>query len=216
MAKKILTKVHELMRLKHYSYRTEKSYIYWMKKFYYFHNKKDPKTMNGNHIEKFLTYLAVDQKVSASTQNQALNALCFLYKKVLKKEIDFNNFKRVKRKRNIPVILSKEEIDKIFSFLYGKYLLVSQILYSSGLRLFEALSLRVKDVDFKYLQIIVRSGKGDKDRRTILPEKLILPLKKQIEYRRKIHEKDLNYNNGYVDLPYRINKKYPNASKEFI
>ena len=216
MAKKILTQVHEIMRLKHYSFRTEKSYIYWMKKFYYFHKRKDMFELNGEHIKEFLSYLAVEEKVSASTQNQALNALLFLFKEILKKEVNFSDFIRAKKRTYIQVVLSKNEIDHIFSYLNGTHLLICQLLFGSGLRLTEALSIRVKDIDFDFLQIIIRSGKGDKDRRTVLPERLVEPLRQQIERRKQIHERDLKVGKGDVNLPARLDKKYPNASKDFI
>lgn len=214
--KKLLTQVHEIIRKKHYSIRTEIAYTNWMKKFYYFHNKKDPKSMGGKEIKQFLTYLANERKVASSTQNQALNALIFLYKNVLKREnIDGYDFVRAKKPQLIPEVLSQDEARKLLSNLKGTYWLIASILYGSGLRLLECLRLRVKDIDFEYKQIIIRQGKGAKDRRTMLPDKLMDPLRKQIEKIRNIHEKDLQNGNGRVMLPYAIERKYRNASRDF-
>ena len=214
--KKILPKVHELMRKKHYSVRTEKSYINWMKRFYYFHKQKNPDDMGENEVNEFLNHLAVEEKVSASTQNQALNSLLFLYKEILKREnFKFANFTRAKKPQRIPVVLSKREVELIFSNLQGVYYLICNLLYGAGLRLNECLSLRVQDIDFDYLQMIVRRGKGDKDRRTILPDKLFEPLKEQLIIRKRIHEKDISQGYGIVNLPDAVSKKYPDAIKEF-
>ena len=214
--KKILTKVHEVMRRKHYSIRTEKSYIHWMKRFYYFSKQKNPIEMGEDEVNDFLDYLAVREKVAASTQNQALNALLFLYKEVLKREdFSFSDFTRAKKSVKIPVVLSKREIDLIFSKLHGVHLLICNLLYGTGLRLNECLRLRVKDIDFDYQQIIIKSGKGEKDRRTILPVKLIDTLKEQIRNRERLHDRDISQGFGFVNLPYALLKKYPGASKEF-
>ena len=214
--KKILTQVHELMRRKHYSIRTEKSYINWMKRFYYFHKQKSPEEMGENEVNEFLNNLAVNEKVSASTQNQALNSLLFLYKNVLKREnFKFGNFTRAKKPKRIPVVLSKREVELIFSNLEGVYHIICSLLYGAGLRLNECLSLRVQDIDFDYFQITIRRGKGDKDRRTMLPEKLEHPLKEQLIIRKRIHEKDISQGYGIVNLPDAINKKYPSANKEY-
>ncbi len=215
MAKKILTQVHELMRTKHYSLKTEKSYIHWMKRFYYFHNQTDIQEMNGKHIQDFLTHLAVNEKVSASTQNQALNALLFLFREILHREMDFSNFTKAKRSFQLPVVLSKNEIDRIFVHIEGVYLLICKLMYGSGLRLSEVLSLRIKDIDFSYKQLIIRNSKGGKDRRTILPIQLNDALKSQIIQRKQLHKKDLDAGYGDVDLPNGIAKKYKNASKSF-
>lgn len=214
--KKILTQVHELMRIKHYSIRTEKSYINWMKRFYYFHKQKNPEEMGENEVNEFLNNLAVKEKVSASTQNQALNSLLFLYKNVLKREnFKFGNFTKAKKPKGIPVVLSKREIELIFSNLEGVYYLICNLLYGAGLRLNECLSLRIQDIDFDYSQIIIRRGKGSKDRRTMLPEKLINSINEQLVIRKRIHEHDIAQGYGIVDLPNAISRKYPNANKEF-
>jgi len=214
--KKLLEQVSELMKMKHYSIRTEKSYTYWMKKFYFFHNKKHPKEMGEKEITEFLSYLANIESVSASTQNQALNGLIFLYKEILHRgDLQIENFVRAKMPERIPVVLSKEEVVKVLSNLKGVYWLIGNLLYGSGLRLMEALRLRVKDIDFAYKQILIRNAKGAKDRRTMLPEKLIKPLKRQIQKRKILHQEDLEESAGYVYLPNAIAKKYINAEKQF-
>lgn len=214
--KKLLIKVKELIRKKHYSIRTEKSYIFWMKQFYYYFNERNPAEMGTKEISKFLTYLANVRKVSSSTQNQALNALIFLYKDVLNYEISSFEFTRAKLSQRVPVVLSKNEVHQILDNLSGIHWLVANLLYGSGLRLLEALRLRVKDMDFEYQQIIVRRGKGQKDRRTMLPKQLFEPLKEQIDKRRILHENDLKFGFGDVYLPDSLARKYPNASKDLI
>jgi len=214
--KKLLEQVIELMKMKHYSIRTEKSYTYWMKKFYFFCNKKNPRDMGEKEITEFLSYLANVENVSASTQNQALNGLIFLYKEILHRDdLQIDHFVKAKMPERIPVVLSKEEVDRVLSNLKGVYSLIANLLYGSGLRLMEALRLRVKDIDFAYRQILIRNAKGAKDRRTMIPEKLLKPLKRQIQKRKILHQEDLEESTGYVYLPNAIAKKYPNAEKQF-
>ena len=213
---KLLDMVRNQIRLRHYSIRTEETYVSWIKKFIFFHNKRHPKDMGESEVERFLSHLAVKRKVSASTQNQALSALLFLYKNVLKKELKFiKNTVSAKRHRHIPVVFSREEIEKIFIHLKGTPWLVANLLYGSGLRLMESIRLRRQDIDFDYNQIIVRSGKGEKDRKTMLPLSLKSPLKTQLEKVKIIHTEDIRDGFGEVFLPYALSKKYPNASKEF-
>jgi len=214
--KKLLTQVKELIRKKHYSYRTEKTYIFWMKKFYYYFKERNPAEMGVKEISQFLTYLANERKVSSSTQNQALNALIFLYKEVLNYEIGSFEFTRAKLPQRVPVVLSKNEVHQILNNLSGIHWLVANLLYGSGLRLLEALRLRVKDVDFEYKQIMVRRGKGQKDRRTMLPKQLFEPMKEQVNKRKILHENDLKSGFGDVYLPDSLARKYPNASKDLI
>ncbi|MBC8382641.1 MAG: integron integrase [Candidatus Cloacimonetes bacterium] len=214
--KKLLEQVSEIIKMKHYSIRTEKSYTYWMKKYYFFHNKKNPKDMGEKEITEFLSFLANVENVSASTQNQALNALIFLYKEVLHRDnIQVNNFIRAKTPKRIPVVLSKEEVEKVLSNLKGVYWLIGSLLYGSGLRLMEVLRLRVKDIDFAYRQILIRDAKGAKDRRTMLPEKLVKHLKRQIQKRKILHQEDLEEDQGYVYLPNAIANKYTKAERQF-
>ena len=178
---KFLDYVREVIRTNHFSYSTEKTYIGWIYRFIIFHNKRHPEEMGGKEIAEFLTYLAVERKVSASTQNQALNALVFLHKKVLKIPLDDFDFKHARIGKRLPVVFSRDEAQDVLSNLHGEFNLMASLLYGSGLRLTECLKLRIKDIDFKLNEIIVRAGKGDNDRRTILPSLLIPQLKRQIE-----------------------------------
>lgn len=171
MKPKLLDQVREKIRLRHYSIRTEQSYLDWTKRYILFHNKKHPKEMGAPQVEAFLTHLAVKRNVAASTQNQALNAILFLYKEVLELDLPrLKNIKRGKRSERLPVVFSKTEIQAIMAYLDGVYWLMAQLLYGAGLRLMESVRLRVKDVDFGYGQIVVRDGKGKKDRMTMLPK----------------------------------------------
>jgi len=178
---KLLDKVRKVIRAKQFAYSTEKTYVNWIYRFIVFQNKKHPKDMGSSEIAEYLRYLASERKVSASTQNQALNALVFLYKHVLEKELLDFNFKHAHIGTRLPVVLSRNEISKLFAHLDGEYVLMTSLLYGSGLRLMECLRLRVKDIDFEMNEIVVRLGKGDNDRRTILPNSLIMNLKHQIE-----------------------------------
>lgn len=213
---KILDQVRALMRMRHYSYETEKRYVYWMKQFFFFHKLRHPKEMGAKEIEAFLTYLAVERNVSASTQNQALAALLFLYREVLKTDLPWlENFTPAKKSKHVPVVLTKEEVNLVLSRLSGVNWIIANLLYGSGLRLSEALRLRVKDLDFGYKQITVRDGKGGKDRFTVLPEKLIEPLRKQLAEAKTIHERDLKIGLGKVEMPFALAKKYPNSESEW-
>ena len=216
MPKKLLDQVRDEIRYRHYSIRTEEAYTQWIKRFILYHNKKHPAQMGAKEIKEYLTYLAVKQKVASSTQNQALNALVFLYKEVLKLEIaDFSEFKKAKRPAKIPLVLNEIEIDKLFQNLDGVYYLIAKLLYGSGLRLLEALRLRVKDIDFTYKEITVRDGKGAKDRVTLLPVSAIESLKLHLKKVKIIHQQDLIAGNGEVYLPDALDRKYPNASKSW-
>jgi integron integrase len=213
---KLLEIVHNEICRRNYSIKTEQSYINWIKNFILFNNKKHPNLMGAKEIGDYLTFLAVKQKVSASTQRQALCALIFLYQKVLNIDVaKIQNITRAKRHQKIPVVFSKNEIINILAGLDGVKWLIACILYGSGLRLMECLRLRVKDIDFDYLQIIVRDGKGHKDRISLLPEKLIGPLQKQLKIVKIWHEKDLQLGFGSVYLPNALERKYPNANNEF-
>ncbi len=213
---KLLDQVRDVIRKKHYKYRTEEAYISWIKRFIYFHNKRHPKEMAEKEISMFLTYLAVERRVAASTQNQALNAIVFLYKHVLKIELgDFSNHERGKTPKNLPTVLTIEETMSVIMVLTGVYQLFAKILYGSGLRIQECIRLRVKDIDLEMDQIIVRDGKGGKDRVTILPEDIIMTLKEHLKGVKIIHEQDLKKGLGEVYLPYALDKKYPNAPREW-
>jgi len=213
---KLLDQVRESVRLRHYSYKTEKSYIQWVKRYILFHNKRHPKDMGEKEIVQFLTHLAVEENVSASTQNQALSAIVFLYRHVLKIELgEFGDIVWAKRPKRLPVVLTKDEVKEIIDNISGVSWLVISLLYGSGLRLNECLNLRIKDIDFHYNQILVRSGKGGKDRYTILPNNVKKQLQEHIQKVQKLHEKDLKDGYGNVHLPNAIQRKYPNAAKEW-
>lgn len=213
---KLMDTVRNALRLRHYSIRTEQAYTDWIKRFILHHNKKHPMQMGEEEIESYLTYLAVQRKVAASTQNQAMNALVFLYKKVLKKDIGaFGDRVRAKKPKRIPSVLSKNEVKNIITTLTGTEKIVVQLLYGCGMRLLEALRLRIKDLDFENNIIIIRAGKGEKDRIVPMPKLLTPPLKEQAERVRLIHNKDIKNGNGKVYMPYALSDKYPNAQKEF-
>jgi len=215
-SRKLLDQIRDAIRLKHYSYSTEKTYVHWARRYILFHNKRHPAEMGAVEIETFLTHLAKEDNVSASTQNQALNALLFLYRSVLKIDLAIPiHALRAKRSEHLPTVLSKEETAQVLSGVQGLHQLMAKLLYGSGLRLMECLRLRVKDIDFEQFQIIIREGKGEKDRATMLPASLVQPLKHQIDFVRKIHERDLAQGYGSVELPFALARKYPNADKEF-
>jgi integron integrase len=213
---KLLDQVRSVLRVKHYSYRTEQNYIHWIKRYIYFHNKKHPSDLNEKKISEFLSFLAVKEKVSASTQNQAMCAIVFMYKNVIKKEIgEFKELVWAKRPKKIPVVFTIDEANSVIKNLSGIHQVLAKLLYGAGLRLQECLQLRIKDLDFKYKQIYIRNGKGNKDRVTMLPDSLIEELKDQVSKVNTIHKKDLGNGFGSVYLPFALEKKYPSASKEF-
>ena len=215
--KKLLQRASDKFRLKHYSIRTEKSYISWIRRYILFHGKRHPEGMGRREIEAFLTHLAVNRRVSASTQNQAFNALLFLYREVLGIEIDGPiQSVRAKRSQNVPTVMSLEETSKIFKALEGTHRLMAMLLYGCGLRLMECVRLRVKDVDFSMNQIVVRNGKGAKDRVTIFPENVRSSLERHLERVRLMHKDDLAKGHGCVYLPGALARKYRNAEREWI
>jgi integron integrase len=207
--------VREVIRTNHFSYSTEKTYISWIYRFIVYHHKRHPEEMGGKEIADFLTSLAVESKVSASTQNQALNALVFLYKKVLKIPLTDFDFAHASIGKRLPVVLSRDETHRVISNLQGEFHLMASILYGGGLRLMECIQLRVKDIDFDLHEIIVRGGKGNNDRRTILPRSLIPQLKRQTEKARIRLEENMLVK-GFVgaSVPGALERKYPNAPKE--
>jgi len=210
-----LDHVREVIRKNHFTYNTEKTYVSWIYRFIIFHDKRRPNEMGGKEIADFLTNLAVERKVSASTQNQALNALVFLYKTVLKIPLDNFDFKNARIGKRLPVVLSRDETHRVISNLQGEFHLMASILYGSGLRLSECLNLRVKDIDFSLNEIIVRGGKGDNDRRTILPGLLVPRLNRQIEKARlRMEENMLLPGFRGASMPEAMERKYPNASRE--
>ena len=213
---KLLDQVRQAIRTRHYSYMTEKAYVGWIKRFIFFHNKRHPAEMAEAEIAQFLSSLASDSHVSASTQNQALNALLFLYHEVLEKEIGYiAGVVRAKRPSRLPVVLTRQEIKTILSLLCGTDWIMATLLYGAGLRLMECMRLRVKDIDFSSNQITVRSGKGDKDRPTMLPASVKESLRKHLEWVRTRYKSDLESGFDGVSLPYALERKYPNAAREW-
>jgi len=213
---KLLDQVRNDLRVKHYSLRTEQSYTSWIKRFILYHNKKHPAEMGAKEVGEFLNHLAINKNVSSATQNQALQAILYLYKNILKKDIEFiTEVTRAKRLRHLPVVFSKSETIKIFEKLEGVPKLVISLLYGAGLRLSEALRLRVKDLDFDYKQITIRDGKGEKDRHSVLPLSIVNDLKKHLNEVYKLHKKDIISGKGETILPYALRDKYKNAGKEF-
>jgi integron integrase len=214
--RKLLDQVRDAIRLKHYSIRTEEAYVDWIRRFILFHDKRHPREMAGPDIEAFLTHLAVEKHVAASTQNQALSALLFLYREVLNQPLDFpiDSVRAVKPK-HLPTVLTKEEVRKVIGQMSGIHKLVAQLLYGSGLRLLECLRLRVKDLDFSYRTITVRDGKGQQDRITMLPDSLVAPLQEHLQRVKRLHDDDLTKGHGAVYLPDALAEKYPNANREW-
>jgi integron integrase len=198
------------------SLRTEKSYVNWIRRYILFHAKKHPKEMGETEINAFLTHLAVEHRVSASTQTQALCALLFLYRTVLDREVgELEGLVRARRRRKLPVVLTQEEVKSILARLQGDDRLFLSLLYGTGMRLAEALRLRVKDIDFSYDQILVRDGKGAKDRVTMLPASLKAELAAHLKKVKRLHEADLRDGHGRVHLPYALDRKYPGAAGEW-
>jgi integron integrase len=213
---KLLDQVRDVIRRKHYSIRTEQAYIDWIKRFIIYHGKRHPGEMGEEEVVEFLTHLARDIDVAASTQNQALSALLFLYKEVLKHEIGWlEKVERAKKPPKLPVVLSLAEVKRIFGHLHGVPKLMAGLLYGSGLRLMECVRLRIKDVDFELAQITVRDAKGGKDRITMLPLNLSEPLRRHLVRVKAQHEQDLEDGYGSVHLPFALSRKLPNAAREW-
>ncbi len=213
---KLLDQVRTKIRYKPYSIRTEQAYLYWIKRYIFFHGKRHPQEMGAAEIEVFLSHLATERNVAASTQNQALNALLFLYKEVLQIQMPWiDNIKPAKQPSRLPVVFTVHEVQRTLTLLDGEKRVMAGLLYGSGLRLMECLRLRIKDIDFEYKQITVRDGKGQKDRLTMLPKKLIEQLHQQTEKASILHKQDLANGFGEVYLPNALERKYPNANKEF-
>jgi integron integrase len=213
---KLLDIVRGKIRLKHYSIRTEQAYVDWIKRYILHFDKQHPKDLGATEVEAFLTYLAVQGKVSASTQNQAKSALLFLYKEVLGVELPWlGKVQQAKTPKRLPVVLSKDEVAKILSRLEGTNHLVVSLLYGTGMRILEALRLRVKDIDFARKEILIRDGKGFKDRVTMLPISLVKPLQAHLEKVKTLHEADLAKGYGAVYLPFALAKKYPYAAHDW-
>ncbi len=213
---KLLDQVRDVIRRKHCSIRTEQSYLDWIRRFILFHGKRHPAQMAEAEVTGFLTHLARDGGVAASTQNQALSALLFLYKEVLKQELGWlKNVERAKKPARLPVVLTREEVRKMFQRLHGTPRLMTGLLYGSGLRLMECVRLRIKEVDFGYARITVRDAKGARDRVTMLPLNLAAGLQRHLQKVRAQHEQDLVEGLGQVWLPDGLLRKYPNAAWEW-
>jgi len=214
--KELEDETRNMLRLKHRSLSTEKTYIGWFRRFKDFIKEKAPGNLEGNDLQDFLSHLAVDKRVSTSTQNQALNALVFLYKHVLDKDIENTiNAVRARYKRRLPVVLSMKEVERIFDNMSGLQRLMAMLTYGCGLRLNECLSLRIKDLDIEQNTVIIRSGKGDEDRRTVLPERLKDELIHHIASVKSLFDRDREQNLNGVALPGALEKKYPNAGKQW-
>ena len=213
---RLLDRVREATRARHYSRRTEKAYVAWIRRYILFHGKRHPLEMGGPEVTRFLTSLAVDGHVAGSTQNQALSALLFLYREVLAQELPWlDDIVRAKRTARLPVVLTRDEVRAVIRQLRGVHRLMAILLYGAGLRLLEAARVRVKDVDFARNQIMVRGGKGDKDRATPLPAVVIADLAKHLEVVKRQHDADLRHGAGWVELPWALARKYPNAGREW-
>lgn len=213
---KLLEQTRDLIRLRHYSRRTEETYLRWIREYILFHQKRHPLEMGQREMSEFLTSLVSTRNVAASTQNQALSALLFLYREVLQQEMDWNgDFVRARKSERLPVVFTRSEARAVLSHLTGSRWLMAALMYGSGLRLMECLRLRVKDIEPEPRQIIVRDGKGGKDRVTPLPASCVQPLTDHLEKVRELHQQDIRDGFGRVWLPFALDKKYPNADQEW-
>ena len=210
---KLLALVRQTIRLKHYSLRTERAYVDWIKRFILFHDKRHPASMGAPEVRAFLSHLAVEQKVAASTPRQVLSAIVFLSRARLDREVGWlGEIPRAKHRERLPMVFSRTEVRAVLAHVHGQHWLMASLLYGTGLRLMECVRLRVKDVDFAYCQILVRDGKGQKDRVTMLPQSFAEPLKRQLEQVKVLHEDDLAEGFGVVYLPFALERKYSGAS----
>lgn len=215
MPSPLLARVRAVIRVRHYSIRTETAYVHWIKRFIRFHRMKHPEQMGAEEVKRFLTWLAVDRNVAASTQNQALNALVFLYREVLAQDIgDIAGTVRAKKSSNLPTVFTEAEVLDVLSHLHGAHWLMAALLYGSGLRLMECVRLRVQDIEFHYRCLVVRDGKGGKDRVVTLADALLDHLRVQVAHVRAQHQRDVLEGYGHVWLPYALERKYPAASRE--
>jgi integron integrase len=213
---KLLDQVRDRIRRKHYSLRTESAYIHWIRRFIYFHDKRHPRELGAQEVERFLTHLAVAGQVSASTQNQAMSALLFLYKEVLVQTLPWlDNIEHARRPKRLPVVLTREEVNNLLTRIEGTPGLMLRLIYGTGMRIMECLRLRVKDVDFARGEIVIREGKGAKDRVTMLPTSLVEPLTQHLARVKLLHDSDLRAGYGDVYLPFALARKYPNAGREW-
>ncbi|QKK01316.1 MAG: integron integrase [Pseudomonadota bacterium] len=215
MAEKLLDRMRRVLRTGHYSYRTEQAYLHWVRRFIRFHDLRHPRDLGKRHVEAFLTHLAVDRHVAPSTQNLALNAILFLYQRVLDMELPWlDDVVRARRKANMPVVLDRSEIRAVLAELPAPHDRIVALLYGSGLRISEALRLRVKDIDFARRELVIRDGKGAKDRVTVLADSSITAMKVQVEKALAVAALDRQRVRGGVHLPHALSRKYPNARFE--
>jgi integron integrase len=213
---KLLDQVRDRLRVKHYSIRTETQYVQWIKRFILFHDKRHPRDMGAAEVEAFLTHLAVAGRVAASTQNQALSALLFLYREVLGMNLPWlDGVVRARQPQRLPVVLTRQEVTGVLDRMNGLHGLMARLLYGTGMRLMECVRLRVKDIDFERAEILVRDGKGAKDRVTMLPQSLVSPLQDHLRWRRQLFEDDRAKGMATVYLPDALDRKYPNAAVDW-
>jgi len=214
---RLMDRVRNRIRVKHYAYATEKTYSHWIKAFIHFHHLRHPQDMGAAEVEAYLSHLATARGVAASTQNQAMHAILFLYKEVLGVELPWlNGITHAKPSKRLPTVLTQTEVQALLKHASGLPGLVIRLLYGAGMRLMEGLRLRVKDIDFEHRSITIRAGKGDKDRITMLPTSLIEPLQARLVQRRKMHDIDMARGMADVELPHALERKYRNAGKEFV
>jgi integron integrase len=214
---KLLDQVRDALRVKHYAYRTEESYLQWIHRFIVFHGKRHPKDMGESEVQAYLTHLAVQGNVAASTQNQALSALLFLYRHVLQQPLPESiDAVRARQSKHLPTVLSTEEIQRLLQYLEGTHQLLAKLLYGAGLRVKEGLRLRVKDLDFAQYQIIVRDAKGNQDRMTMLPNRLVEQLHAHLVQVKQTHQNDLSLGYGAVYLPFALERKSPHANRDWL
>jgi integron integrase len=216
-APRLYDRIVEVMRVRHYSRRTEEAYLHWIRRYIEFHARRHPRQLAEGDVNRFLTHLAVKEHVAASTQNQALSAILFLYEHVLEQPLDrIEGVVRARRPKRLPVVLTVDEVSRVMAHLSGdKWLIAMLLYYGGGLRLLEALRLRVKDLDFQRGEITVREGTGDKDRVTTMPRAVSSPLQQHLQRVEAIHQQDLADGYGRVELPHALARKYPNANQEW-
>jgi integron integrase len=213
---RLLEQLRDAIRRLHYSRRTEDTYAHWVKRFIYFSGKRHPATLGAPEVTAFLNYLARERDVAAATQNQALSALLFLYKEVLRLPLPWlDELDRARRPARVPTVLTRQEVQRLLAHLHGTRGLMASLLYGAGLRLRECLKLRVKDLDFEYRQIVVRDGKGGKDRVTMLPATVVEPIRAHLVRVKALHERDVSDGYGDVELPDALARKYPRAQYEW-
>jgi len=215
--KRLLDQYRDALRVRHYSHRTEETYVYWIRQFILYHKKRHPRDMGVGEINAFITHLATEKNVAASTQNQAISSILFLYRHVLDLQLDETALFPIRptKPKRLPTVLSPAEAKRVIARMGGVYKIMAQIMYGGGLRLMEVMRLRVKDLDFANRQIIVRDGKGENDRLTVFPDLLLEPLRLHLKGVKAQHDLDLAVGFGTVYLPYALEKKYPHANREF-